>query len=211
MTPVRILSISDLHFGNTQTDPDQLAANVRTHVLPHFRSIDLLIIAGDFFDTALSLSDKLTPGVIAVMLDLLAEASFHKVVVRILRGTFSHDRTQGSYFPFLHAQYKFTNDLRYIDTVSLEYLEQFDLRLLYMPDDLPYPTAEAAMEVVHQKLQAVGWTTVDYAIIHGYLDHVVPAGVSKPKGTYDRRQFAFVRRYVISGHVHTSSMAGLDP
>lgn len=206
MKHVRILSISDIHFGNTQLDPDQLANNFRQYVLSQFATIDLLIIAGDFFDTALSLSDTLTPSVISVMSDLLQCAAQHNVVVRILRGTFSHERTQGVYFQLLHTLYKFTNDLRYIDTIAVENIDRFDLRILYMPDDLPYQNSDAAMLVVQQKMQMLGWETVDYAIIHGYLDYTVPVGITQPRGTYDRRQFSFVQRYVISGHVHTPQM-----
>ena len=208
MTPIRILSISDIHFGNTQLDPVRLADNFRTQVLPQLATTDLLIVAGDFFDTALALSDTITPSVVAVMFDLLAAAAWDDVTVRFLRGTFSHERTQGAYFPLLHKQYGFANDLRYIDTISLEYIERFDLRLLYLPDDLPYPNAAAVLAVVQQKLYELGWDYVDYAIIHGYLEHVVPVGAIQPKNTYTQAMFDFVRRYVVSGHVHTPSIVG---
>lgn len=207
MKRTRILSISDLHFGSSRIDPECLADNFCKYVLPHFGETDLLLVEGDFFDTALGLSDAPTPSVLSIMFMLLTEAAKHDIVVRFLRGTFSHERTQCQYFPILHKQYAFTNDLKYYDTIALEYIERFDMRILYLPDDLPYPNSDAVLRVVHQKLQELGWTYVDYAAVHGYFDHVVPVGAVRPKNTYERSQFDFVKRYVLIGHVHTPSIS----
>jgi len=206
MKPIRLLSTSDLHFGNTRIDPDRLAANFRVHILSKLSEIDLMIVAGDFFDTALALSDHVTPSVMMVMYELLETAARHDVTLRFLRGTVSHERNQCQYFPILQTQNGFQNDLGYFDTIALEYIERFDLRLLYLPDDLPYPNADAVLQIVRQKLKERGWESVDYAVVHGYFEHVVPAGAHQPKITYQKAQFDFVKRYVLIGHVHTPSI-----
>ncbi len=206
MKPLRILSISDIHFGNTHIDPFQLADNFRRYVIAQLDSIDLLLVGGDFFDTALALSDIITPSILTIMYDLLATANKYNVTVRFVRGTFSHERTQCQYFQLLHSQQNYTNDLKYFDTITLDYLEQFDLRILFLPDDLPYTNSAAIIAVVNQKLRELNWDYVDYAVVHGYFDHVVPVGAHQPKNTYLRSQFDFVTRYVLIGHVHTSTI-----
>ena len=206
MKSCRILSLSDLHLGHNRVPSDQIVERLMTYVMPSIPETDLLCIVGDVFDRALHLTDTDTRDIISWILDVLKATHDHGVHVRILRGTFSHDRDQASLFKTLHGKYGFTNDLKYIDTVEIEYIPDLDMKMLYLPDDLPYASSEACLDAVHQLMADAQWKHVDYALCHGYFHHVLPPNIpSLPKVTFRDDQFDFVSRYVLCGHIHEQS------
>jgi DNA repair exonuclease SbcCD nuclease subunit len=79
--------------------------------------------------------------------------------------------------------------------------------MAYLPDDLPYGSSGDCLENLFKLLHDRGLQQVDYAITHGYFRHVLPKGATRePECVYTAEQFSpFVRRRVVSGHVHTSS------
>lgn len=201
--PIRLISTSDWHFGNRRVSANDLAIRFRQYLFPHLKHCDLLNIGGDIWDTLLNLSED-TNIIEAFLIDLMNECNKHRITVRILLGTYSHDRSQSSLIPILHEKCGFTNDLRYIDRVYLEEITALNLRILYLPDDLPYASSQDCMEVVEDMMRQRGWTYVDYVFGHGYFDHMLPTNLPrKPRCTFLIEQFKpFVRRYVCMGHVH---------
>jgi len=181
--------------------------NLTTHFLSRIPQCKLLIIGGDFFDSLLSLSKPESNLMISFIIDLLQQADRYEVIVRVLKGTFTHDRDQCHLFQVLHEKGGFTNDFRYVDTLCLEYIEALDLKCLWVPDDLPFPSSDAIMEQVHQKLHDMNWDAVDHVFLHGAFEHVMPPDMPKlPAVTFRARQFAgIVTRSILCGHIHTSS------
>lgn len=207
-TPLRILSTSDWHLGNGRVPADAICQRLRTVLFPKLADTDILNIGGDVWDTLLNFSGEAN-SIVAFLIDLLRVCDRHNVVVRVLLGTYSHDRTQSSLFPVLHEKYQFHNDLRYINTVALEYIDRFDLRILYLPDDLPYTSSMDCMDMVQNLLAAKGWSYVDYVFGHGFFSHMIPSHIPrKPKCLFDVAQFTFVRRYVCMGHIHQNDLTG---
>lgn len=204
--PIKIVSTSDWHFGNNRIPSIDLANRFRTYLFPQLEDADLLNIGGDIWDTILTLCES-TNIIEAFLLDLLQHCNKHNVTVRILLGTYSHDRTQSSIIPMLQEKYEYKNDLKYIDRVSLEYIEHLDLRILYLPDDLPFNSSEHCLEFVHELLKQRDWNYIDYVFGHGYFDHMLPSSIPrKPKVTFHVDQFKdIVRRYILMGHVHQSN------
>ncbi len=210
MIPVQILSFSDCHLGNSRLDSSLMCRSLSQLVFPQMHDqIQLVIISGDLFDSAVGFSDRPASDILAFLIEFLCIAHERQITVRILRGTYSHDRIQSDIIPVLHQTYGFTNDLRYFDKVSLEYIERFDMKLLYIPDDVPYTSSDVVMEDVADQMATLGWDTVDYGVIHGYFQHVLPEhAAAKPKLLYRQDQFYFVTRYVLAGHVHEGSISG---
>lgn len=206
--PLRILSTSDWHLGNARVSASAICDRLRTVLFPRLTTCDLLNIGGDVWHTLLTFSDEANV-IIALIIDLLRLCHTHNVVVRVLLGTFTHDRNQSSLFAIYHEKCRFTNDLRYIDQVCLEWIESLDLRILYLPDDLPYESSDACLEAVFEMMRTRGWTWVDYVFGHGYFEHMLPDIPKKPRCTFRTEQFIpFVRRYVLMGHVHLSDQTG---
>lgn len=209
MKAVKILSFSDSHLGKNKLDPVLMIAHLKETIFPLLPTIQLLIIAGDLFDEGLGLGDASVMQILAFIIELEAECAKYDITVRILRGTVYHDRTQLQTLPAIHNAYKFKNDLRYFDTVSLEYIERFDMRVLYIPDNTPEKTSDDVMAGVKQLMDSAGWDYVDYVIIHAYFAHVIPENVQIKSKVFRQDQFGFVRRGVLIGHVHQPNHSGM--
>ena len=206
MKPCRILSISDLHLGHHRVPSEIILNRFYEYVMPHLPTVDLLLISGDVFDRSLQLTDRDTRLIISWILDIFKLADAHNIYIRLIRGTYSHDRDQSTIFQTLHEKHGYTSSFKYVNHLDIEYIEAFDLKLLYLPDDLPYASADDCLKAVQHCLNQVQWTTVDYVMCHGYFEHVLPPNIpTKPKVTYAIQQFSFVQRYVLCGHIHEQS------
>ena len=173
-------------------------------MFPALETCDLLNIGGDVWHTLLTINDEAN-AIVALIIDMLRLCDRHNVVVRVLLGTFTHDRNQSLLFEMYHDKCHFKNDLRYISTVCLEEIESLGVRILYLPDDLPYDSSETCLEVIAEMMRSRDWTWIDYVFGHGYFEHMLPAVAKKPKCLFRVEQFeSFVRRYVCMGHIHLS-------
>lgn len=208
-TPLRILSTSDWHLGHRRVSALNICNRLRQYLFPYLSQIDLLNLGGDIWDSLLTLCDD-TNVIEALLIDLLRLCDEHKVIVRVLLGTYSHDRTQSSLFPILQDRCHFSNDLKYIDHVHLEEIKALNIRILYLPDDLPYDSAHDCMQSVAEMMVVRNWDYVDYVFGHGYFDHMLPTHIPrKPKVTFHVDQFKnIVRRYVCMGHIHMCDYTG---
>lgn len=201
--PIALISTSDWHLGHRKVSTLNLCNRIRKYLFPQIEHCQILNLGGDIWDTLLMLCDD-TNMIEALLIDLMRLCEEFNVVVRILLGTYSHDRGQSTLFTILHEKCGFKNDLRYIDTVYLEEIKSLNLRILYLPDDLPYESSYDCLKVVEGMMESLGWKYVDYVFGHGYFDYMLPPHIPrKPRCTFFAEQFApFVRRFVCFGHIH---------
>ena len=209
MKRVISLNISDIHLGCRRLFADWMVANLLELILPYIPKINLFVIQGDLFDTAVGFSDGAAPHIIRFITRLISECDRHNVTMRILRGTFSHDRTQCAVLPEIHFAMRASNDLRYVDKISVEYIEDLDLRVAYVPDNVPYHSSEEAVNALKDVMSSYGWDSVDYVYLHGSFAHTLPPVAAKSvKVLYREDQFDFVKRFVVVGHIHQHSVKG---
>lgn len=204
-----VLSISDIHLGHHRVSSDVICQRLVHYLFPRLETADIIFIGGDVFDTLLYYSNDGSNTITAFLIDFLMHCDKHDVTVRILRGTVSHDRDQSSMFEVLHKRYGFKNSLAYFDTVTCEYIESLDIKVLYVPDNLPYKTSDECMDVVHHLLKVNNWNKFDYAIVHGNFEHMLKLGMSlnKPPCTFTIEQFKnIIARFVLTGHIHTPNI-----
>lgn len=206
---MKVIVLADLHLGHARVLAEKIRMDLK-QVHERLHEVDLLIIAGDVWDKLLLIDNRQTQEALSAIIELLQVARENNVTVRIIRGTWTHDRNQLVVLETINDTSKdLQADLRCISQVSIEYLDDLDLRLLYLPDtdNLPYRDSDELMRVVHELLDSAGWDYVDLVIGHGYFDHVFPP-MAKTANTFLLRSNQFkgwVRGSVLMGHVHTHS------
>lgn len=168
--------------------------------------IHFLLLDGDVTDTSMGLGDDAAQVVVSFFVELFKLAEDKGIPIVMLRGTLSHDRNHLRTIAALHEKYGFKTKLYYVEKLSIGLIEEYDLRIAYVPDNLPYKESDEAIDVLKEQMHTAGWDYVDYAFVHGYFRHVLPEGIPRePPCTFRVEQFSFVKRYVATGHVHTPS------
>ncbi len=204
-TKIKGLSASDFHFGHPRVPAEIMYRNVVKTMYPHLNDeLDILFIVGDFFDRLLDMSGQAGYYAALVIDELKKLAEKHQFFIRIVRGTFSHDRLQNQFFIKNAAPLMINGEqlVRLYDTIEIEHLSTLGINILYVPDDLPY---EDATPVIKDKIRDAQLTQVDFALTHSYFEHLIPPGLPrKPHNTYSADTFGeFVRGVVLNGHIHT--------
>jgi hypothetical protein len=198
-------SISDVHMGHHTTPTEHIVGNLRKAFPDNAETgkLDIIWFGGDFFDRLMNLPDD-NVGLLQVwIVGFLRMCGRRKIKVRILEGTKSHDWAQNKLFVQLMEQAAIDVDMKYIDTLSIEFIEDFEISVLYVPDDWRPNPDDTWIEIL-QLLQANSLEKVDYAIVHGSFDHQLPPVVKTPKHLGERF-LSIVKHYIFIGHVHIAS------
>jgi len=194
---VKYLLLTDVHLGNPGIDPKMLHLKFKKYLYPELKNIDILVLGGDFWDTLLHMDSPSSLTAVSIIGELMEMAYEYDYVLRILRGTITHDRNQNQFF-----QISDDGRIRTINSIDIEYLERFDQWILYMPDDIPGDH----MEIAKQKMRDLQLDKVDVIIHHGYFAHMLPPGIPMEPPhtlTVDKVNAAFSPIVVFNGHVHT--------
>ncbi len=203
--PLRIAAVSDIHLGNRRNTAAEITKNLYAAFPDNAETgqLDLIVLVGDVYDDLLSLPHDDVVDIdlwIAYMLHLCAK---WKIVLRVLKGTPSHDWEQPRRFTDLEAILKTGVDLRYVRELSIEYIEKLGITALYVPDEWNADNQKTYEEVLGL-LRAKGLDKVDYAFMHGQFEHQIPAAHKAP--THNAQNYlALVRELIFIGHVHIPS------
>lgn len=206
---IKILELTDLHIGRPNVPPHMVHEHLVKYVYPKLEEIQILAIVGDFFDRLCNLNSD--DGIYAALIvdELIQYAECHQFYIRVVRGTFSHDRYQNRLF--LTKNYR--NPLmlhnkplvRVIDNIELELFEDLKISIVYCPDDQPYQdVSQAVIDVI----EAHKLKKVDFLFSHGYWEHLLPKGLTQlPHNTliYNRIE-PYIQGAILNGHVHTPNV-----
>jgi UDP-2,3-diacylglucosamine pyrophosphatase LpxH len=204
--PLTILQISDLHLGHRHTPTQHIIDNLNEAIPNHaeFGQIDLLLITGDVFDDLLSLPDTNVFIIRLWITRVLRLCKKYDVVLRVLEGTPSHDWKQSKLFTHLNELIGIGADVHYADTLSIEYIERFDLTVLYCPDEWK-PTCDEIWADVRALLNAHHCEQVDIALVHGAFEHQLPPQARL--NTHRIERYCSITRYLVFiGHIHFHSV-----
>jgi len=204
MKPFKAIALADLHVGSPRLDPFRFRDNIEKYVITAILAGDLshVFIAGDFFDLLINMNSSASMIAMSVI-SMLKEACFLKgAKLRVLRGTFTHDRNQPRHFLVTSPEY---NDcVRLYDSMAIEYDEDTEMYFLYIPDNMAVEDIYSDIETM---LKDHKIDSVDVVIHHGYFKHLLPPGIPEPNGTLDYEKFKkFYKGCVLNGHVHTTSI-----
>jgi hypothetical protein len=208
---LRLASFSDVHLGHSSTPTSLIIANLYKAFPDNSETgeLDLILLGGDLFDSELHYSDPEIREIEMWMFHFISMCARRKIVLRILEGTFSHDRGQGFHFDKIDKLLKLAGvqaDFRYVKTIEVEKIESLGISILYVPD---YTTVEMdrLWKEVQEALQKAGVTSVDYANIHGAFTYQMPPIARVQAACHSmERYLSIVDNYIFTGHIHLSSI-----
>jgi hypothetical protein len=205
---LKIASFSDVHLGHASTPTRLILDNLYKAFPDNAKTgeLDLILLGGDLFDSELQYSD---PDIVEIekwMYYMLGLCARRHIVLRILEGTFSHDRAQGLNFEKIARMCGLEVDFRYVKSIEVEQIESLGISMLYVPD---FTTAEVdrLWKEVQQALASAGVDQVDYCNLHGAFTYQLPP-ISKVQAACHsmERYLSIVRNYIFTGHIHLSSV-----
>lgn len=203
---IKIVATSDQHTGHNSTPTFKVLAALdsayRESVLVE---TDIAVLSGDFFDHDLSMAQPEVDLIYNWIFRFLTQCALHQVKVRVLEGTPSHDAKQPRWFVEIAQSHKIPVDLKYMSSLEIEYLPDYDMTILYIPDEYR-PRCEDTKQEVIELMATKGLEQVDMAVMHGCFPHQFPKFLHSQIDSHDPDFYlSIVRQYIVIGHVHTFS------
>ena len=208
---LNILMVSDIHFGKRSMNQDEMTSSFKKTIFPLMEELDILFINGDLFDNLVNFDHYIFEPIYNTLMEMFHLCQKHDVTLRVLQGTYGHDRNQCKRLEIFYRNGGFTFNFDFIPVIELEEIsfKERNLRILYIPDSLPFKSSTDVIKVVEGKMLERGWDYIDYACIHGFFDITFPANVSRDNTVvFDESQFPFVRKAIDVGHVHQYRAVG---
>ena len=201
---------SDVHMAHNVTPTAKIAEEIMEVFTEEFKKyLDLdaqvitIYIGGDFYDRLVNLSQIESYEVDVFIFKFLRFCKKYNAQLRILEGTPSHDWKQSRRFELINEEAKLEVDLKYFDTLSIEYNDVTDLYVLYVPDEWE-ENPEETLSQVKDLLIANNIDKVDIAVMHGNFEYQLPEIAKAPK--HNSEEYLKIVKYVISiGHIHVYS------
>lgn len=201
--------IGDIHIGHHKTTSTEMISKLYATFpdTSETAALDLLVLNGDVFDTLLHRNDLYSGTIDTWIFNLLTLCSKHKIKLRALEGTPSHDRKQCQAFVDAIERHSIVIDFAYITDVYVETLADNQVSLLYVPDEWDTDLHNCYTEAV-KKITEAGLQKVDLAFMHGAFDFQYPAHV--PVETYDSQLWQPLVNYgIFINHVHQFNEHGV--
>jgi DNA repair exonuclease SbcCD nuclease subunit len=209
------LVLSDVHLGHNRTSTSEIIKSLNLFFsnltsASKFKDLDILIIAGDLFDTLLDFSNGDIHEITIWLGRLINFCSRHNIKLRILEGTPSHDWKQSKISETLVMMMDKPIDFKYIDTIYIEHMDDLGIDILYVPDEATVTTA-ITLNVVKTIMSELNLDKVDISIMHGMFGHQC-GWINQQNGknhshVHDADEYLNLTRYFINiGHIHKFSV-----
>lgn len=200
--------ISDIHLGHRRTPTEHIVKNLYTVLndMVEVSTWDMLVIPGDLLDRVLGFNDDENLSPIFRLGDkILRTCEKNDIVLRILEGTPAHDRKQSKYLEYLSRISGRTGklDFKYVDTLSIEYIERFNIHVLYVPDEWHHDVF-VTYDDTKTLLKQRNLNTVDFCFFHGAFNYQIDERLN-PKAHNEELWSSLVKYYLFAGHVHYRS------
>lgn len=203
----KYLVISDIHLGHPINKTPYIVENLNKFFDTYSKDlkyINAIFIAGDIFDRLLVNSSHDYILASEWLTNIVNMCKTNKIKLRILEGTPSHDWKQAKLITSIINKLNIEVDYLYIDTLTIEYLKNENLYILYIPDEYK-PKAETTLEEVKSKLKEYNIKQADIAIMHGQFHYQLP--MIKLESSHTEEEYLnLVKHYISVGHIHTPSV-----
>lgn len=215
MSSLKIVATGDLHFGNPRIDSELLYQKLVKYFFPEVWTSQLVLINGDVYDQLTTVSSSANKFVSKFIHDLFLISASTGIQIRILHGTYSHDRDQLKIFSSLdipNCRMKIINEIYCEEITDLRNGDgklTDTLKILYIPDNLPYKKSSDVIEHIKKIYKVIGWNKCDVVLGHGTFTHALPCSIEHgPACMYTIEQFKDLideQDPVIMGHIHSPS------
>ena len=203
------LVLSDIHLGNNVNTTEEIVINLKKYFAKHNKLIKqtkIIFIAGDIFDKLLVNGSKSFLTSLEWLTWLSMYCKKNDLKLRILEGTPSHDWRQASVLNTSLRELEIDIDFKYIDTLVIEHMPEYDLNVLYIPDEYKHLASDTYKEVL-ELLKTHGLTKVDLIIMHGQFHYQLPMVVLDSSHN-EEDYYAICEHYICIGHYHSFSNKG---
>jgi DNA repair exonuclease SbcCD nuclease subunit len=204
---IRYLVLSDVHLGHPRNKTENII-----HALDTFREnlnpelpLDIIFLAGDIFDNLLDFSSPESNLATIWAAGLMKYCGRLNIKLRVLKGTPSHDWDQSEIFNTLAKAAKFPVDMKYVNSLSIEHMDDLGLSVLYVPDEWR-SDPEVTYDEVRGLLAQDQLDKVDIAIMHGNFGYQLPPQATKAPRHNEEKYLSIVKYFISIGHIHTSSV-----
>lgn len=206
---IKAVAFSDVHTGHKTTPTANIISRLKQQVQALLEDKpDFIFIPGDFFDHLLTLPEEGTKLIQSFIAWLLQFCKVHDIRLRVLEGTPSHDWKQNYLFVQINHDNGINADVRYYDKLDIGYEQDFDLHILYVPDEWDESTS-VTLAQVKELLAAKGLQSVDLAIMHGMFEFQVPAHLQDRLPLHNQAEYeSFVKYLIVIGHDHVHKRNG---
>ncbi len=204
---ISYLTLNDLHLGHSRNKTKDLIENLNKYFIVNkskIDNVDIIFIAGDVYDKLIDSYSEDYILIIDFLTKLIMYCKKYKIKLRILEGTPSHDWKQIRVIDTIIHRLKIDIDFKYVDTLCIENINEYNLNILYLPDewnDDPLITLNEVKEL----LKSNNLTKVDIMIAHGQFGYQIPNIVLH--NSHDEEEYLNLVKYFIHiGHIHTHSV-----
>ena len=209
---ISYLTISDIHLGHVRNHTENIINNLDSYFYQYdvnspLAKLDIVFIAGDLFDGLLNYSSSNIAIITEWLARVMVWCSRTNTKLRILEGTPSHDWKQSRNAISVSGILGMLNvrlDFLYVDTLHIEYMEDLNLHILYVPDEWTSDTATTFVQV-RQLMSDLNIEYVDIAQMHGLFPHQLKFtdGIQKHS---PEDYLGIVIYYINIGHIHNFSV-----
>lgn len=210
---ISYLVISDVHLNHPRTPTSFIVNNLNTFFNNYenespLSKVDMIFIDGDLFDQLIDVSNDDLFIIMGFINMLIWFCERNNIKLRVLEGTPLHDRRQSRMFEILTQVSRRSVDVRWVSTLEIEYIKDFDINILYVPDEFK-PTCGETLILVKELLNSKGLDKVDIAHMHGSFGYQ-REGIPGVHDTHDEKEYTKLVRYAINiGHEHVYSKRGI--
>jgi hypothetical protein len=201
---INYLVLSDIHLGHRKNPTVEIIANLDLFINQYAKDdLDIIFLAGDVFDRLMEFPSPEISEILLWFQRLMYFCAKNNIILRLLEGTPSHDWKQSK--PATNViRANLPLNVKYIDTLYIEHLEELDLQVLYVPDEWTADPADTYQQVL-QLLKDNNLHQVDIAIMHGCFNYQLPSMIKAPKHN-EADYLDIVKYYINIGHIHTFSV-----
>ncbi len=204
---LNILVLSDIHFGHNRTTTGFIIDNLYSFFNTYkkiLQNLDLLIIPGDIFERLLTTNSLDYNLAMEWLSNLSKYCELNNIKLRILEGTPSHDFKQISSFNTILDKLSIDIDFKYADKLSIEFIEEYNMNILYIPDEANETAAETYIEII-ELMKEHNLSKVDLVVMHGQFHFHLPM-FNSPVSHSEQDIMQLTDNYIVCGHIHSHSV-----
>lgn len=206
MKKFNYITLGDIHLGHMNNKTAYIIENLRKVLYSNtnlVNELDAIFFNGDLFERLLVTNSEDYDLIVEWFNELMAFCSGRNIKLRLLEGTPLHDSKQGKVFQTNTNKLKLDIDFKYITDIHIEHMEDFNLNILYVPDQNDKPASDRFQDI-KELMKSKGLTQVDLVMMHGQFRYQLPILLDS---SHNEDDFLNITKYYIhTNHIHTPSV-----